>query len=50
VKLLLDEHLSPKLAKRLQDIFPGSSQVDLLEKKAPPTETFINLPGIKDMS
>jgi predicted nuclease of predicted toxin-antitoxin system len=33
VKLLLDEHLSPKLARRLQDIFPGTSQVDLLNLK-----------------
>ncbi len=33
VKLLLDEHLSPKLARRLQDLFPGTSQVDLLHLK-----------------
>lgn len=33
VKLLLDEHLSPKLARRLQDVFPGTSQVDLLNLK-----------------
>lgn len=33
MKLLLDEHLSPKLAKRLQDLYPDSSQVDLLKKK-----------------
>lgn len=33
MKLLFDEHLSPKLAKRLQDIFPGSNQVDALGLK-----------------
>ena len=27
VKLLLDEHLSPKLVRRLEDLFPGSSHV-----------------------
>jgi predicted nuclease of predicted toxin-antitoxin system len=33
MKLLLDEHLSPKLSGRLQDVYPGTSQVDLLDLK-----------------
>ena len=28
MKLLLDENLSPRLAKSLQDLFPGSAHVD----------------------
>jgi predicted nuclease of predicted toxin-antitoxin system len=31
VKLLFDENLSPDLAKRLSDIFPGSSHVHLCD-------------------
>ena len=27
MKLLLDENLSPKIARRLQDLFPGSTHV-----------------------
>lgn len=30
MKLLFDENLSPRLAERLQDIFPASSHVDTL--------------------
>jgi predicted nuclease of predicted toxin-antitoxin system len=30
LKLLLDQHISYKLAARLEDIFPGTSQVRLL--------------------
>jgi predicted nuclease of predicted toxin-antitoxin system len=30
VKLLLDENLSPRLAERLQDIFPASCHVETL--------------------
>lgn len=33
MKLLLDEHLSPKLIRRLGDLYPGSNQVDLLNLK-----------------
>ena len=33
MKLLLDEHLSPKLAKRLQDLYPDSTQVELMGMK-----------------
>jgi predicted nuclease of predicted toxin-antitoxin system len=30
VRLLFDEHLSPRLVRRLDDLFPGSSHVQLL--------------------
>jgi predicted nuclease of predicted toxin-antitoxin system len=30
MKLLFDQHLSFKLAKKLQDVFPGSNQVRLV--------------------
>ena len=30
MKLLFDQHLSFKLAKKLEDVFPGSNQVRLL--------------------
>ena len=29
-RLLFDEHLSPKLVRRLEDVYPGSAQVQTL--------------------
>jgi predicted nuclease of predicted toxin-antitoxin system len=42
LKLLLDENLSPLLAQRVDDLFPGSTQVELCGLLSAPDESVWN--------